>query len=184
MYGPLFSQLCTPVTPYINVPFDALTSLISKKTKAFAKNIRTNTLGIESSVQGQWCRINRQWYCRLKTGRDGSRRSDAESAETAMVYVLSEPRIDAGSRLCSKAAVRPTNGSNTHINARIRIVNKHRNVADKLGWEPRRKYATARFSIGFCALETSSSRARHQPFIVNSRMECALHEFQLLSSLF
>lgn len=53
-----------------------------------------------------------------------------------------------------------TSGSDAHINARIRIVNKHRNVADKLGWEPRRKYATARFSIGFCALETNSSRDR------------------------
>lgn len=55
--------------------------------------------------------------------------------------------------------VRPnTSGRNAHTNARIRIVNKHRNVADKLGWEPRRKYATPRFSIGFCALETNSSR--------------------------
>lgn len=53
-----------------------------------------------------------------------------------------------------------TSGSDAHINVRIRIVNKHRNVADKLGWEPRRKYATARFSIGFCALETNSSRDR------------------------
>lgn len=34
----------------------------------------------------------------------------------------------------------------THtLNVRICIVNKHRNVADKLGWEPRRKYATAAF---------------------------------------
>lgn len=38
-------------------------------------------------------------------------------------------------------------------------MNKHRNVADKLGWEPRRKYATTRFSIGFCSLETGSSCA-------------------------
>lgn len=53
-----------------------------------------------------------------------------------------------------------TSGSDAHINVRIRIVNKHRNVADKLGWEPRRKYATARFSIGFCALETNSRRGR------------------------
>lgn len=50
-----------------------------------------------------------------------------------------------------------TSASDAHINAHIRIVNKHRNVADKLGWEPRRKYATARFSIGFCALETDST---------------------------
>lgn len=50
-----------------------------------------------------------------------------------------------------------TSAPDAHINAHIRIVNKHRNVADKLGWEPRRKYATARFSIGFCALETGSS---------------------------
>lgn len=48
-------------------------------------------------------------------------------------------------------------GLDAHINTRIRIVNKHRNVADKLGWEPRRKYATARFSIGFCALEMNCS---------------------------
>lgn len=51
-----------------------------------------------------------------------------------------------------------TSSSDAHINVHIRIVNKHRNVADKLGWEPRRKYATPRFSIGFSALETNSSR--------------------------
>lgn len=42
------------------------------------------------------------------------------------------------------------------LNVRIRIVNKHRNVADKLGWEPRRKYAAATFSIESHALETVS----------------------------
>lgn len=78
--------------------------------------------------------------------------------KTARAYNAFRNRLMQVSRLCSKAAVLPTSGSNAHINARIRIVNKHRNVADKLGWEPRRKYATARFSIGFCALETSSSR--------------------------
>lgn len=55
--------------------------------------------------------------------------------------------------------------------AHIRIVNKHRNVADKLGWEPRRKYATARFSIGFCALETDSINDFHCCF--SDEMSCS-----------
>lgn len=62
-----------------------------------------------------------------------------------------------------------TSARDAHINTCFRIVNKHRNVADKLGWEPRRKYATARFSIGFRALETGSSPLR---LIVGDQRGC------------